>query len=333
MYFSFLAIDIAGSTIIKHGAIPENITTTFNNYHSFIKSLVKENDGVVVAISGDGVMAQFDSPDQAVSCACEIQEGMKEFNEKQNKLEWPVRLRIGISAGEIDKSTVTGHDADFLLDAAGTLQKYGIPGNVHIAWEAYQDLKKYRNFFRYFKYSEVLKTDTYINKPMPHWSPDIVGNAGAVHYNRGYELLDKKNYAEAEKEFRIALKEADKENNLKLISSCLHGLGYALGRQRKNKEKIPYTLRQIKIEKQLGNEKKLYISYRNIFYAYKWHARNMEREQKFNEALKYYKKALKAAETVNDEYLIKQATVDLKDLESYFEEKKSKAKGKKEVKS
>ncbi len=75
MYFSFLAIDIASSTVIKHGATPANITTTFNNYHSFIKSLVKESGGVVVAISGDGVMAQFDSPDQAVSCAFETQGG------------------------------------------------------------------------------------------------------------------------------------------------------------------------------------------------------------------------------------------------------------------
>lgn len=322
MYFSFLSIDIASSTIIKHGATPANITTTFSNYHSFAKNLIKENAGVIVAISGDGIMAQFDSPDQAVSCAFEIQGGVKEFNEKQNNLEFPLRLRIGISTGEIDKSAVTGQDADLLLDAAGTLQKQGIPGNVHISWETYKDLKKYRNFFRYSKYSEVLKTDTYINKPMPRWGPDIVGNVSAIHYNRGYELLNEENYAEAEKEFHIALEEADKTNNLRLISSCLHGLGYALGRQRKNKEKIPYTLRQIKIEKQLGNEKKLYISYRNIFYAYKWYARNMEREQKFNEALKYYKKALKAAETINDEYLIKQATVDLKDLEAYFKGKK-----------
>lgn len=321
MRFSFLSIDIASSTVIKHGATPAKITTTFNNYHSFIKSLVKENAGVVVAISGDGVMAQFDTPDQAVSCAFEIQGGVKEFNEKQNELDFPLRLRIGISTGEIDKSAVTGQDADPLLDAAGTLQKHGVPGNVNISWETYQELKKYRNFFRYFKYSEVLKTDTYVNKPMPRWSPDIVGNVSAIHYNRGYELLNEENYAEAEKEFHIALEEADKTNNLRLISSCLHGLGYALGRQGKNKEKIPYTLRQIKIEKQLGNEKKLYISYRNIFYAYKWYARNMEREQKFNEALKYYKKALKAAETVNDEYLIKQATVDLKDLEIYLKEK------------
>lgn len=322
MYCSFLSIDIAGSTIIKHGTTPANITTTFNNYHSFLKSVIKKNNGVVTAISGDGVMAQVDSPDNAVSCACEIQAGMKDFNEKQNKLDFPVRLRIGISTGEIDKSTITGQDADLLLDAAGTLQKYGIPGNINISWETYKDLEKYKELFRYFKYSEVLKTDTYVNKPMPHWSPDIAGNVSAIHYNKGYELLNKESYVEAEKEFRIALEEADKTNNLRLISSCLHGLGYALGRQRKNKEKIPYILKQIKIEKQLGDKNNLHISYRNIFFAYKWYARNLEREQKFNNALKYYKKALKAVESINDEYLIKQIKVDLKDLKSYLEEKK-----------
>ena len=77
-------------------------------------------------------MAQFYSPDQAVSCAFAIQGEMKAFNENQNKLDFPLRLRIGISTGEIDKDVVTGEIADFLLDAAGTLQKCGIPGNVNI---------------------------------------------------------------------------------------------------------------------------------------------------------------------------------------------------------
>ena len=270
-------------------------------------------------------MSQFYSPDQAVSCAFAIQGEMKEFNEKQNKLNFPLRLRIGISTGEIDKDVVTGEVADVLLDAAGTLQKCGIPGNVTISWETYKDLKEYKKFFRFFKSNEVLKNNMYINQPMPHWSPDIVGNFGAINYNRGYELLEEKNYAEAEKKFKIALKESEKTKNLRFINSCLHGLGYALGRQRKNKEKIPYILKQIKIAKQLGGKtwKKLHTSYRNIFYAYKWYARDLEREQEFNEALKYYKKALKAVEVIKDEYLIKQVTVDLRDLKMYLKTKKT----------
>ncbi|MCK4982825.1 MAG: SpoIIE family protein phosphatase, partial [Victivallaceae bacterium] len=80
-YCSFLSIDVAGSTIIKHGATPERIALTFSRYHSVVKKLSSENKGVTIAISGDGIMSQFYSPDQAVSCAFAIQGEMKEFNE------------------------------------------------------------------------------------------------------------------------------------------------------------------------------------------------------------------------------------------------------------
>lgn len=319
---AFLSIDVAGSTIIKHGTTAERISITFSNYHSYVSQIINKNEGTVVVISGDGVMAHFPTADNAVAAAFKIQSGMGKFNRAQNKLPFPLRLRIGISFGVIGKLKITGKDTHMLLDAAGTVQKDGVPGNVNISYDTFYNLKKYKKDFTYYKTSEVLKTTLYVNKPRPHWGPELVGKADAVHYTKGYDFLNQMRYSEAEKEFKRALKEAGKTKDLKWISSCLHGLCYSLGRQRKNKEKIPLTLRHIETERKIGDRKTLVISLRNLFYAYKWLSRDLEREQKFTEALCYLEKALSVANEIDDEYLIKDVSIDMNDLKSYLTSKR-----------
>ncbi|MDA3792548.1 MAG: hypothetical protein PF545_02680 [Elusimicrobia bacterium] len=325
MQQAFLSLDISDSTLLKHGAESQDITESFNNFHSYVKKHISDNNGFIVSVSGDGIMAQFSEPDQAVGCAFGVPGGVTNFNREKNTLDFPFRLRIGISCAELNKNrALTGNDAHPALDAAGKLQKNGIPGNVMISSDVYNELTKYSDFFSYFKSLEVIKTEVYVNVPMPHWTPDIMGEISSIHYNGGYRYLNEEKYPEAEKKFRKALTEAEKGNNLRLISSCLHGLGYALGRQRKNKEKIPFSLKQIKVSKKIGDQKSLITAYRNIYYAYQWEARNMDREQKFDWAIGYYEKALEAAAHTGESLLKKRAYVNLTDLKLYLKNKNKK---------
>jgi class 3 adenylate cyclase len=70
--------------------------------------MTRAHDGIVrqhlpiyrgreVKHTGDGIMAAFDQPANAVACACDCQRAVREFNRSSGEL--PLHLRIGIHAG------------------------------------------------------------------------------------------------------------------------------------------------------------------------------------------------------------------------------------------
>lgn len=271
----------------------------------------------MVSQTGDGVLAQFLGADDAAGCAFEIQGGIADFNREYNQLFFPFQLRCGISCGEISEEAVTGRHASLIIDSAVKAQENSPPGGICVTWEAHHDLKAYRDYFSYDRYSELLKTELYVNRPVPHWNAFTMGVA-AASYNRGFDLLEAGDYPAAEVELRNALMDAEAAGDLIHISTCLHGLAYALGRQRKNHEKTGFCLRQIRIERKLGRAKELQTAYRNIFYAYFWLARDLEREQKFDDALKFYGKTARVSRKLDDDRLSKEAARNLNDLEHYL---------------
>ena len=63
-----------------------------------VREALRGNGGREVKHTGDGIMAAFISPAAAVRGACEVQKGLREHN--AGGPEYPVTVRIGISAGE-----------------------------------------------------------------------------------------------------------------------------------------------------------------------------------------------------------------------------------------
>jgi predicted ATPase/predicted negative regulator of RcsB-dependent stress response len=66
-------------------------------HDQMIGSLITDHSGIIVKSTGDGFMAMFQSPSQAVSAAIEMQKTMKETD--WGKLE-SLKIRIGIHTGE-----------------------------------------------------------------------------------------------------------------------------------------------------------------------------------------------------------------------------------------
>lgn len=320
MHVSFLFVDVKGSTLLKVDATPEKIKTTFDAYHDYVENFVRRNGGRVVSFAGDGILGQFLNADDAVSAALDIQGNSSEFNQSRNQLFFPFQMRIGITSGEIAESEITGKMTDLLIDAAARIQELCPPGQICLTFGAFSELKRFREYFSYRDYDELLKTDLYSNKTLPQWQAFSLGSATSS-YNLGYDLLEQAKYSEAEIEFRRALDESEKSEDLARVSACIHGLAYALGRQRKNREKIDLCLRQIKIEKRLKREKELKTAYRNIYFGYYWLARDLERERNFDEALHFYQKMRVAAGILKDERLIKEASRNSEDLKDYLRKK------------
>lgn len=97
---------------------------------SLIKSLIGDYSGRVVQTSGDGILALFETPQQALKFAVEIQ---REF---RNDVVWnadedPIAFRVGINFGEVlgGDSNVQGHS----VNIAARLQALAQPGGICIS--------------------------------------------------------------------------------------------------------------------------------------------------------------------------------------------------------
>ena len=95
------------------------------------KGLISDYGGRVDTVAGDGVLALFDSAEQALRFALQIQ------NEFRKQAVWgdgePIQFRIGISVGEVIENSgiVQGH----CVNVAARLQQIGEPGSIVVTSE------------------------------------------------------------------------------------------------------------------------------------------------------------------------------------------------------
>jgi class 3 adenylate cyclase len=96
-----------------------------------IKSLIGDYGGRVMNVAGDGVLALFDNPSQALNFAVTIQQ------EFRNEAVWsagdePVAFRIGLNVGEVlidDDANVQGRS----VNLAARIQELALPGGICIS--------------------------------------------------------------------------------------------------------------------------------------------------------------------------------------------------------
>ncbi len=134
--FTFLSVDIVGSTKMKAHADPLSVEFTFNEYHTFVERTVKRYGGRVHSTAGDGVTAAFDHPTHAFGAAKNIQAGLLELNAFRNKIGEPIVLRQGIHTGAVvapDATDVTSLNFSHVIDVAAHFQKAAPPGGVAVS--------------------------------------------------------------------------------------------------------------------------------------------------------------------------------------------------------
>ena len=90
--------DIVGSTEMCSHHGDEEALKMLSVHDRIVRTAIGANKGREVKHTGDGIMAAFVSPANAVRGACEIQRGLAEHN--GNGAVHPVVVRIGITAGE-----------------------------------------------------------------------------------------------------------------------------------------------------------------------------------------------------------------------------------------
>lgn len=103
-----------------------------------IEPSIREHYGRLVKTTGDGFIAIFDSPVEAVRCAIVIQQNMSARNMPLPRSHW-IEYRIGVNLGDvmIEEDDIYGDG----VNVASRLEGLAQPGQVYISGGIYEQIK------------------------------------------------------------------------------------------------------------------------------------------------------------------------------------------------
>ncbi len=94
---TILFTDMEGSTSLTQRLGDAGAQELLRTHNTIVREALKAHDGAEIKHTGDGIMASFPSASKALACATTIQTAFAERNETA---EEPIKVRIGLNAGE-----------------------------------------------------------------------------------------------------------------------------------------------------------------------------------------------------------------------------------------
>lgn len=129
---AFLAADVVGSTKMKTGQHSVIVEHAFLAFRKWANAIMEKHGVWKSSWTPDGVMAAFKDVDAAAAAAREILRELPKFNKEENQMDVPIRLRLGVSHGQVmfDDEARMDEVSDQVIDLAGHLQKYAEPNTL-----------------------------------------------------------------------------------------------------------------------------------------------------------------------------------------------------------
>jgi class 3 adenylate cyclase len=138
---SFLDVDVVDSFGMKSSeARSDRVVVSFERFRAYVERTVTAHRGDVLNCNGDEVMSFFRVADDSLAAARAIVAGLAGFNESENLLGRPFRVRAGIHTGRSAVDLASGIAYSPVLDAAGHLQKEAPIDGVLISEETAKEL-------------------------------------------------------------------------------------------------------------------------------------------------------------------------------------------------
>jgi formylglycine-generating enzyme required for sulfatase activity/class 3 adenylate cyclase len=133
-----LIADIAGYTRLMHADERGTHARVRGVMREVIVPVVAEHRGQVIKTSGDGFLATFESPVEAVRSAIVIQQSMVGRNLELPRPQW-IQYRIGINLGDviIEDGDIYGEG----VNIAARLERMAEPGSIYISGAVYEHVK------------------------------------------------------------------------------------------------------------------------------------------------------------------------------------------------
>ena len=150
---TIMMVDLRGFTPLTTVLDPEKTVEALNIYFEAMLGVVTRFGGTVDNIMGDGLMILFGVPNQkecdacaAIACAIEMQNAMKQVNEKLNARNLPeLGIGIGINSGEVVVGNV-GSKNFAKYSAIGSpvnitarIEAHSLPGQILVTEAALQE--------------------------------------------------------------------------------------------------------------------------------------------------------------------------------------------------
>ncbi len=110
---TILFTDVEGSTALTQRLGDAKARELLREHERTVREALKAHGGSEVKTMGDGFMASFSSASKALECAIAMQRAFAEHNESAKE---PIRVRIGLNAGE----PIAEEDPDGRSDLFGT---------------------------------------------------------------------------------------------------------------------------------------------------------------------------------------------------------------------
>jgi class 3 adenylate cyclase len=114
--------DIEGSTAMADRLGDTRFMEVLREHNAIIREQVKAHSGFEVKSEGDGFMVAFQSAGKALACASAIQ---KALTERNGSAEEPVKVRMGLHAGEVIKEGEDFFGRNVIMAARVASQAHG----------------------------------------------------------------------------------------------------------------------------------------------------------------------------------------------------------------
>src|SRR5438105_14686283 len=127
---AILAADVVGYSRLMGSDEAGTLTALKDVRTGFIDGKIAEDQGRVVKLTGDGILAEFPSVVNAVACAVELQRGIRERNADVPQ-DRRIQFSIGVKLGDV---MVEGPDiyGDY-VNGAARLECVTRPGGIAIS--------------------------------------------------------------------------------------------------------------------------------------------------------------------------------------------------------
>jgi formylglycine-generating enzyme required for sulfatase activity/class 3 adenylate cyclase len=135
---AILAADISGYSRLMQLDEEGTYARVMRQRREVIEPTIAEHHGKIIGYAGDGVLAMFDSPVEAVRCAIVIQQSMVGRNTSLPREQW-ILYRIGVHLGDVivEPSGVYGDG----VNIAARLEGIASPGDVYVSGGVYEQIK------------------------------------------------------------------------------------------------------------------------------------------------------------------------------------------------
>ena len=135
---AILAADISGYSRLMEHDEEGTYARVMRQRRELIEPTIAEHHGKLINYAGDGFLAMFDSPVEAVRCAIVIQQSMVGRNTSLPREQW-ILYRIGVHLGDVivEPSGVYGDG----VNIAARLEGIASPGDVYVSGGVYEQIK------------------------------------------------------------------------------------------------------------------------------------------------------------------------------------------------